>query len=238
MAQIVAEIMNRELFSLRPHDTVDAALRRISGAPVLDDQGRPIGMISFRDLLARKGGDSIAERMSSPAVSVRPDTPIRDAARLLADRSFHRLVVVDDSGHAIGMLGVFDVMRALIGMPVSHPDTFPHFDYPTGVAWSDDALLDLQHLNQVPDEPGILKLRVGGADGPETDVWVEPTANLRERVRAILTLPQADRRLMHLLERYGARLRYRAAAVSGQRREHALQALHDREDAWVWSRSS
>jgi CBS domain-containing protein len=242
VALTVREIMNPELFSLRAHDSVASALRYlstldVSGAPVLDAAGRPVGMISFRDLLPAGPGDTVETRMSAPVVSVAPGTTIREAARLLGERGFHRLVVVREWGDAVGIVSALDVMRALAGLPASHPSTFPHFDRDTGLTWSDDTLLDHIHVERAPSAPGILRLRVGGTEIAETDVWIEPAGNLRDRLRDMLARPQPDRRLSTLLDRYGDKLRYRAAVASGGERETALAALRDREDAWVWARS-
>jgi len=242
MAQTVREIMNPELFSLKACDGADAALRYlstldISGAPVLDAEGRPVGMISFRDLVGTRRNGNVASRMSSPVACVGPHTSIREAARHLGEAGFHRLVVVDDDGHAIGIVSSLDLMRALAGLPASHPATFPHFDTATGLTWSDDTTFDVAHLERAPEAPGILMLRVGGAGETETDVWVEPSPNVRTRLREILCQPQTDRRLTLLLQRYGRRLRYRAAATSGRPRDAALAVMHEREDQWVWARS-
>ena len=78
MARTVAEIRSRELFSVRPDDAVDEALDGIlalgvSGAPVLDPEGRPIGTVSLRNLVGRRPGDRVADRMTTPAVTA-PET--------------------------------------------------------------------------------------------------------------------------------------------------------------------
>jgi CBS domain-containing protein len=52
--------------------------------------------------------------MSKPVISVSPETPIGEAARILQDRRIHRLVVVEESnGHArpVGILSVTDLAR-------------------------------------------------------------------------------------------------------------------------------
>jgi CBS domain-containing protein len=216
MARRVDEIMNRELFSLRPDDDVDDArgylfALGITGAPVVDARGAPLGVISLRDLMRERAGRKVSERMSRPAVRVLPSTLVRDAARVMAERGFHRLPVIDPDGRAVGMLSLLDVVRAMIGVPVSHPDTFPHFDRETGLTWSDDAPFDLDHAQFAPDGPGVLVLRLGGPNLPESDVWVEATNNARARVHDLLSLPQVNRRLTALLQRFPSDLRFRAA---------------------------
>jgi CBS domain-containing protein len=239
MAKRVDEIINPELFTLRPDERVDDALGYllalgISGAPVCDRTGRPIGVVSFRDLCQPDRGQSVRDVMTTPAVSVTLGSSIDDAARLLAERGFHRLVVVDSEGHAAGVVSVLDVMRALIGMPISHPDAFPHYDKVTGLTWCDDTLFDVDHAARAPDGPGLLMLRVGGLRVPETTVWLEACSNVRTRVHELLSVPQENARLATLIERYHQVLRFRAAAAADPRRRRAaLDALLRASDAWL-----
>ena len=238
MAKRVEEIMNPELFTLRPDELVDAALGYIlalgiSGAPVCNPRGAALGVVSFRDL-AQSRGATVGEVMSTPAVSVPIGTPIADAARLLAERGFHRLVVVDDKGQTAGVVSVLDVMRALIGLPAKHPDAFPHYDNLTGLTWSDDTLLDLDHVDRAPNGPGLLMLRVGGLRVAETTVWIEACNNVRTRLRELLSVPQENRRLVSLIAHYHQDLRFRsAAAPDPRRRRGALDALLRSSDAWL-----
>jgi hypothetical protein len=238
MAKRVEEIMNPELFNLRPDELVGDALGYIlalgiSGAPVCNPHGAPLGVVSFRDL-AQSRGATVGEVMSTPAVSVPIGSSIQEAAQLLAERGFHRLVVVDENGHTVGVVSVLDVMRALIGMPTSHPDAFPHYDNLTGLTWSDDTLLDLDHVDRAPNGPGLLMLRVGGLRVTETTVWIEACNNVRTRLHELLSVPQENRRLASLITHYHQNLRFRsAAAPDPRRRRSALDALLRASDAWL-----
>ena len=93
--------------------------RSVSGLPVVDGTGDLVGVISRTDVLEdgnvpaaillrrRPSGLRVGELMASPAVTVSPMTPLRDAARVMHDRRIHRLVVVED-GRAIGILSASD----------------------------------------------------------------------------------------------------------------------------------
>lgn len=239
MAKTVGEIMNHELFSLRPSDQVSDAMGYllalgVTGAPVLDESGFPLGVISVRDLIRPTGGSTVAERMGSPALTVRPGAHVREAARAMAERGVHRLPVVDADGRAIGMVSMIDVVRAMIGVPVSHPDAFPHFDAETGMCWTDDTPLDVEHADAAPDGPGILVLRLGGPNVAESDVWAEATRNLRARVHDLASLPQQDRYLRGLLERFPSDLRFRATSVASVEEQQAILAkIRSRIEAWT-----
>ena len=230
MATLVKEIMNPELFSLRPADPVDGALggilaMGITGAPVLDGDGRPIGMLSLRDVVGRREGDTAADRMTAPATVIRADAPISEAGRMLAETGRHRLVVVDGSGRASGIVSALDVLRGLLGLPAVHPAPFPHLDMETGLVWSDDVPLDLEHLDVAPERAGLLGLVHGGAGQPERVVWAEATNDLHGRLAEMLSRPQTDQPLLEWwLSRGFLRFRF-ADAEDSEKKARALRRL-------------
>lgn len=230
MARRVEEIMNRELFSVRPSERVDEALGYIlalgiTGAPVVDDDGRPMGMLSFRDLLGPDGGETARARMSEPVVSVPARATIEEAGRLLAETGYHRLVVVDVTGKAVGVVSALDVVRGLLGMPATHPATFPHYDHETGLSWTDDVPLEMDRVEAAPAGPGVLVLVEGGRGRADRIVWAEATHELRTRLLDLLALPQTHLpRLALVLELPD--LRFRAASVDDvDRAERLVSAL-------------
>jgi len=114
-----------------------AARIRESGAsalPVLDAAGRVIGVVSEADLLAKEAllctphalglvsgiahrrdrrkaaGVTAGDLMTSPAVTVAPDDTIESATRLMYDRGFERLPVVDAVGRLLGTVSRADAL--------------------------------------------------------------------------------------------------------------------------------
>jgi CBS domain-containing protein len=49
--------------------------------------------------------------MTKPVVSVRPDTPLREVARLMLDKGISAVPVVDDKGAPIGIVSEDDLIR-------------------------------------------------------------------------------------------------------------------------------
>jgi len=235
MASIVKEIMNRELFSVRPTDTAANALNGllalgIYGAPVLDSGQRPIGVVSLRDLVAREG-PTVTDRMSSPAVVVRSDARIFDAAKLIGETGYRRLVVIDDNSRAVGMLSAVNVIRGLVGLPVQHPAAFPHFDAETSLQWTDDAVLDIDRVDVAPDGPGLLLLIHSIPGTPDLVVWAESANNVQTRLLDLVSLPQDNPELNRLLE-HRHHLRFRAAPVADPKvRERVVERLRPRTRA-------
>ncbi|NEP60677.1 MAG: CBS domain-containing protein [Symploca sp. SIO2G7] len=58
-------------------------------------------------------GQTVGEVMSNEPNTVKPDQPLRKAAKLMQEKSIRRLPVVDDSGKVIGILTPGDIVRAM-----------------------------------------------------------------------------------------------------------------------------
>jgi CBS domain-containing protein len=218
----VSDVMNRELFPLEPDDLVDEAARYlaalgITGAPVLDADGAPMGVLSLPDCVG--GGTAlVVECMTTPAITIRDNAPLHAAARLIGETDHHRLVAVDANGRAVGVVSSIDVIRGLLGMPAHHPPQFPHYDAQTGLTWTDDAPLDPDRVETAPAGAGILLLIESG-DPPRT-VYAEWTRDLRARLVELASEKIWSRRTLW----------FRAAALEdGPRRKDTVNAVVARE---------
>lgn len=58
-------------------------------------------------------GQTVGEVMSDKAISISPEKPLRDAAKIMRDRNIQRLPVVDTEGQVIGILTRGDIVRAM-----------------------------------------------------------------------------------------------------------------------------
>jgi CBS domain-containing protein len=217
MAKTVREIMNPELFSIRPDEPIESARISIMGlgvtaAPVVDEQGRTLGMLSLRDVVDDDPGRTAQERMTEPAVVVAAETTVEKAADLLAQQDLHHVAVVDQDGVAVGFLSTLDVIRGLRGLPIRHPLAFPHLDAQTGVSWTNDLEPQLDVLRSAPDGPGVWILIQEGAGARRTIVWAEASANVCSRLIDLVSLPQSEPSLAQLLAQ--DTIRVRAASVS------------------------
>jgi CBS domain-containing protein len=93
----------------------------ITGAPVVDTDGRLVGVISQTDLLRLRGsaawrgwhGLLVRDLMTAPARTVSASTPIDEVARLLTSEHIHRLVVVDRLGEPVGIISGSDIVREI-----------------------------------------------------------------------------------------------------------------------------
>lgn len=102
-----------------------------SGAPVVDDGGELIGVLSERDILAnqaprahgfgrraaeqrrRQDARTAADACSAPALVIGPDAALRDAAAMMLDHDVSRLIVIAQGG-IVGIVTHHDVLSALL----------------------------------------------------------------------------------------------------------------------------
>lgn len=132
----VRDVMSRPAVTFREAMAVGAAVnamrtRNIRHAPVVDDKGRFIGMVSDRDLRSTilepalrdafeevdrvLKSRSVKDVMTWGAISVKPDTLLREAASVIHINKIGAVPVVEHE-RVVGMLAVGDVLKAVIQM--------------------------------------------------------------------------------------------------------------------------
>ncbi|MEO0816071.1 MAG: IMP dehydrogenase [Pseudomonadota bacterium] len=86
-----------------------------SGIPVVEESGKVVGIITNRDTrFVEDESETVASLMSREVISVRMDTPIEDARRLLHEYRIERLIIVDDNDRCVGLLTVKDMDKAAV----------------------------------------------------------------------------------------------------------------------------
>ncbi|MEN3584293.1 CBS domain-containing protein [Streptomyces sp. ZYX-F-203] len=110
--------------------------RRIGGLPVVEAEGRVVGVVSEADLLpkeefrdsdpdrltqlrrmsdlAKAGGLTASDVMSAPAVTVRPDASLAAAAAIMARRRIQRLPVVGEGDRLEGVVSRSDLLGVFL----------------------------------------------------------------------------------------------------------------------------
>jgi CBS domain-containing protein len=120
----VGELMTRDLVTLKETQNLALAdellrLHRIRHLPVVRE-GKLVGLITHRDLLkaaSQKGQDPArqpswaADIMNRDVRTVRPETSLRDAVKVMLDNKFGCLPVVGDNGNLLGILTEADLVR-------------------------------------------------------------------------------------------------------------------------------
>ena len=124
----VEDYMARKLITFKPeqpmHEVVDTLMRyKISGGPVVNNDGELVGVISEGDCLKEvvKGKYDnmpiftglVAEHMAQNVVTVCPDLNIFEAAKMFLEKRLRRFPVVS-GGKLIGQISQKDVMKAVL----------------------------------------------------------------------------------------------------------------------------
>ncbi|MFF3905600.1 CBS domain-containing protein [Streptomyces sp. NPDC001848] len=109
---------------------------KVSALPVLEGEGRVVGVVSEADLLpkeefrdadpdpysralrrsdlAKAGAVTAGELMTAPAVTVHADSTLAQAARIMALRKVKRLPVVNDEGLLEGVVSRADLLKVFL----------------------------------------------------------------------------------------------------------------------------
>ncbi|MGI8606328.1 MAG: CBS domain-containing protein [Gaiellaceae bacterium] len=116
----LGDFMSREVLSVAPEDTVGEAAQRMAdanvGSSVVLEHGRLIGILTERDLLgamAQRVHPSearVREWMTANPVAASESTTVDEAARLMIEKGFRHLPVVDGD-RTLGVVSLRDVMR-------------------------------------------------------------------------------------------------------------------------------
>lgn len=131
---LVGERMTMNPFTVSEDATVDDALhtmreRKVRRLPVVDASGRMVGIVSDKDLLLAAPSPAaslsvyemhyllskltVKRVMSSPVITVDPDTPLEEAARIMADNKIGGLPVSED-GRLVGIITETDIFKILL----------------------------------------------------------------------------------------------------------------------------
>ncbi len=121
----VKDYMSKTLVTFKPDTNVLDAVHtlvehRIAGAPVVDDLGNIVGMLSEFDcikvaLQAGYHGDyggPVSDYMSRDVTTVNAEMSIIDLAQKFADQGYRRFPVTDNN-RLVGQISRRDVLRAL-----------------------------------------------------------------------------------------------------------------------------
>jgi CBS domain-containing membrane protein len=144
----VRDVMARDVVSVSANQTLSEAAvvlreRNVAWAPVVDETGRCVGVLSATDLLEKDGGCGDVPRMREHSVrqedadgaldivpadagfvgdmmtrgvqSVRPEVAVLMAARIMCVEHIHRLPVLDHHNRPAGVISTMDIVAALLG---------------------------------------------------------------------------------------------------------------------------
>jgi CBS domain-containing protein len=107
------------------HEAIDLLLKKkLPGAPVVDGDDKPIGILSEKDCLKITTAEAfdglpkgkVSDYMSRPVLTIRSDASLIEMVGLFLNRPFRYLPVVDDDGVLAGVVSRASVLQAIASM--------------------------------------------------------------------------------------------------------------------------
>jgi len=116
----VGEIMTKDVVTLKLTQPIEEATmvllrRHVHGAPVVDDDGRLVGMLNFMDLKRHAGEERMVRDVMWPAAAVEEDAPIQEVAAKMLEEKVRRVVIVR-RGQVVGIVSATDVVRLFLDL--------------------------------------------------------------------------------------------------------------------------
>ena len=122
---MVKDYMSASLVTFSPNMDVMNAIdilvkNRISGAPVIDDHGNLIGLLSEKDCMKvatqagyyEELGGRVEDYMTKQVITVESESSILEVAKMFLEKGPRRYPVVEDN-RLVGQISRRDVLRAL-----------------------------------------------------------------------------------------------------------------------------
>ena len=124
--QTATDIMARSEMTLSPETNIYRALQlllkhRLSGAPVVDAEGRLVGILTEKDCLKVLLGEAfdglpesrVQDYMTRNVDTVAPTSSLSDIVGRFLGKRYRKLPVVDNQGRVIGQVSRRDTLRAV-----------------------------------------------------------------------------------------------------------------------------
>ena len=144
----IRDVMRGDVVTVRSKDTMGHAASvlqsyGISGAPVVNDDGVCVGVISASDFVSREVASAnppnvtsfafdsmyvkktinvppqieanlVEDYMSTEVLTIGVNDPMMEAARTLCEERVHRLVVTDKQNRPVGVISSLDIVACLV----------------------------------------------------------------------------------------------------------------------------
>jgi CBS domain-containing protein len=222
MSSTVKDVMSTHVIAVRqdaPYKDMAAMLheQRVSAFPVLDDDNKVIGVVSEADLLtkeavndsmpgaldsilrrreyARANALTAAELMTKPPVTIAPNAPVSQAARLMYSRRVKRLPVTSDDGTLIGIVSRADVL-SVYNRPDADIEREITQDQILGMFLCDPGRFTVTVKDGIVTVEGTPESTVVGRDIIEAARHVEGVVAVRDRLSYLQDTPYRPRTLI------------------------------------------
>lgn len=119
---IIRDIMAKNLKTVKPDDTVHAAVQKMNkfdiGSVIVVSSGRPIGIITETNILRRiveprmdPATVWVKDIMTSPLTTIDENSAIEEAAKVMAEKKINRIPVMKGD-KLVGLISSTDIVKA------------------------------------------------------------------------------------------------------------------------------
>lgn len=113
---LAKHIMTKDVVTVTPTTSVKDLARifirnQISGAPVVDETGKILGIVSEADIVSKRAR-RVRSIMSKKVISIEEETPVEKIARLMTTYRLHRLPVIRGR-KLVGIVSRTDIVGAI-----------------------------------------------------------------------------------------------------------------------------
>jgi CBS domain-containing protein len=122
--QAVGDIMMKAVMAVdvntNARNCAKAMAKRGVSCAVITQSGNAVGIVTERDLISKVMSDAfdpnkvlVKDIMSTPLITISPNSTVTEAAAEMAEYRVRRLVVVDRNGTMVGIVTTGDIARSL-----------------------------------------------------------------------------------------------------------------------------
>jgi CBS domain-containing protein len=116
----VRDVMNKSLITVEKNDTIRLAIKKMVhgefGAVVITENGKPIGILTERDILKSIGNEMMEPEnkveiiMSAPLIAVDSSASLGEAAEVMLTNNIRRLMVKENDEY-VGIISQRELQR-------------------------------------------------------------------------------------------------------------------------------
>lgn len=130
---LVKDIMSEKVHTVSPEINVWQASNKLRtlhvGCMVVIEDGAICGILSERDIVYKiispklnAEKTKVRQIMTSPVITVKPDTTVNDVLFIASTRHLRHMPVVNDKGELIGILGIRDLIYQALNLLLADND--------------------------------------------------------------------------------------------------------------------
>ena len=123
-----SQIMNRQLLALSEHLSVDEAWEKVKHHeiqyfPVINKEGKLLGILSERDLLREREGKrdkKLKDIMTHRTLCAKEHTELSELVQVFSEKNLEAVPVMDETHQVVGILTQSDLLQTMIKVSNLH----------------------------------------------------------------------------------------------------------------------